>query len=534
MKKNPVWRALRVTAFVLLAASGCDNAPIDDGPDPDPATDARGSVRGTVTDNNGVAVPNVEVVLTGNGFGLPTLTTNSGADGAYTFADVPIGAYTLKVTPPAWFTLNAAGTASVTVAKGTQTNAAALVLNRFTPQPGIPVTGVAVPGMWWYEKVIPDLMQQYSIPGGAVAVMRDGKLIYARGFGYADVENKTPVQPDALFRLASVSKPITAAAIMKLVEEGKLKLDDYVAPLIAHLTPAPGATVDPRWYQITIRHLLNHTGGWDRNKPNGGFDPIDRPITAANAVGAPVPASPETLVRYMKGMPLDFDPGAKLAYSNLGYIILGRVIERVSGMPYEEYVRTRVLAPVGATRTRQGKSRMSEALAGEVKYYRPGMGVNAPLVPSVFPGGGMVPLNYGGYHLEGGDASGAWVSSTVDLLRFLGGVDGRADRPDILSAGTVAEMTKPGPLYPCATAPCYYGAGWWVHLTQGDATWQHGGDLPSSTSLLVRSTNKISWVALFNSNQAAAGFDAALEAALRNALPQVTSFPTHDLFPAFQ
>ena len=158
----------------------------------------------------------------------------------------------------------------------------------------------------------------------------------------------------------------------------------------------------------------------------------------------------------------------------------------------------------------------------------------AALVPSVFPGGGMVPLNYGGYHLEGGDASGAWVSSTVDLLRFVGGVDGRADRPDILSAGTVAEMTKPGPLFPCATAPCYYGAGWWVHLTQGDATWQHGGDLPSSTALLVRSTNNTSWVALFNSNQAAAGFDAALEAALRNALPQVTSFPTHDLFPAFQ
>jgi CubicO group peptidase (beta-lactamase class C family) len=144
-------------------------------------------------------------------------------------------------------------------------------------QPEIPITGAQVPGMASYDQTITDFMRKLSIPGGAVAVMRDGMLIYARGFGYADVENKTLVQPDALFRIASVSKTITASAIMKLVEEGKLTLGDRVAPLIAHLTPAPGATVDSRWEQITIRHLLNHAGGWDRTKPNGGFDPIDRP-----------------------------------------------------------------------------------------------------------------------------------------------------------------------------------------------------------------------------------------------------------------
>src|SRR5215211_7405645 len=235
----------------------------------------------------------------------------------------------------------------------------------------IGISGTAVPGMESYDQSVRDLMLKYGVPGGAVALVRDGKLIYARGFGYADVENKTPVQPDALFRIASVSKPITSAAIMTLVEEGKLKLDERVAPYIAHLTPAPGASVDPRWDQITIRNLLNHTGGWDRSKPNGGFDPIDRPLIAAAAVGAPAPASSETLIRYMKGMPLDFNPGEKHAYSNFGYIILGRVIERVSGMPYAVYVRTRVLQPVGANRTQQGKSRMHDALADEVKYYVP-------------------------------------------------------------------------------------------------------------------------------------------------------------------
>jgi N-acyl-D-amino-acid deacylase len=386
-----------------------------------------------------------------------------------------------------------------------------------------------------YDQVIPDLMRKHSIPGAAVAVLREGKLIYARGFGYADVENKTPVQPDALFRIASVSKTLTAVAIMKLVEEGKLDLDDHVAPFIAHLTPAPGSAVDPRWEQITIRHLLNHTGGWDRNKPNGGFDPMDRPAIAAAAVGAPAPASAETLIRYMRGMPLDFNPGDRFAYSNFGYATLGRVIERVTGMPYEEYVRAFVLQPVGAHRTRSGKSRMRDALPDEVKYYmpwEPGLGLTLPLVPSVFPGEGMVPVNYGGYHLEAMDASGAWVSSTVDLLRFLAGVDGQAGRPDILSAELVARMTSTGPTV-CANGTCYWACGWLVRPTQADATWSHGGTLPGTTGMLVRTYHNFSLVGLLNARSMTADLEGELYAALWNGLAGVTSFPTHDLFSAF-
>ena len=399
----------------------------------------------------------------------------------------------------------------------------------------IPISGAAVPGMGSYDANISVLMRKYAIPGGAVAVLRDGKLIYARGFGYADVENRTPVQPDALFRIASVSKSITAVAIMKMVEDGKLTLDDRVAPYVAHLTPAPGATVDPRWEQITIRQLLNHTGGWDRDRPNGGFDPMFRPAIAAAAVGAPAPASAETIIRYMKGMPLDFDPGERHVYSNFGYAILGRVIERVSGMRYEEYVRARVLQPVGADRTRQGKTRMSDALTDEVKYYlpgEPGLGMTAPRVASVYPGEGTAPVNYGGYYLEAADASGAWVSSTVDLLRFMAGVDGRADRPDILGAALVAEMTSDGPVV-CASGACHYAFGWLVRPTQGDATWWHTGSLPGTTSILVRSYHDFSWVALFNA-RVEPGFTSELDAALWDALASVTSFPTHDLFSTFR
>jgi CubicO group peptidase (beta-lactamase class C family) len=399
-------------------------------------------------------------------------------------------------------------------------------------QPEIPISGAAVPGMQPYEQSVRDLMKKYGIPGGAIAVVRDGKLFYARGFGYADVEHKTPVQPDAQFRIASVSKPITAVAVMKLVEEGKLKLDDRVAPLIAHLNPAPGATVDPRWEQITIRHLLNHTGGWDRAKPNGGFDPMDRPVVAAAAVNTPAPASAETIIRYMKGMPLDFNPGERHVYSNFGYAILGRVIERLSGMRYEDYVRARVLQPVGANRTRSGKTRMNDALPDEVRYYVSGMGLNAPMVPSVFPGEGSVPLNYGGYHLEAMDASGAWVSSTVDLLRFTVSVDGRASPPDILSAGSVEEMTSRGATV-CVDGSCYYAAGWLVRPVQSGATWWHGGDLPGTKSILVRSYYNISWVGLFNTGVPNT-FVGELDAALWQAINGITSFPTLDLFPTFR
>jgi CubicO group peptidase (beta-lactamase class C family) len=404
-------------------------------------------------------------------------------------------------------------------------------------QPVIAISGAAVPGMASYDQVITAFMRKLSIPGGAVAVMRDGRLIYARGFGYADVENKTPVQPDALFRIASVSKTLTATAIMKLVEDGRLKLDDRVAPLIAHLTAAPGTTVDPRWEQITVRHLLNHAGGWDRNKPNGGFDPIDRPAIAAAAVGAPAPASSETLIRYMKGTPLDFTPGEKFAYSNFGYIVLGRVIERVSGMPYKDFVRARVLAPVGATRTQQGKSHLADALPEEVKYYSPpSSSVIAYLVPSVFAGEGLVPITYGGYHHEAGDASGAWVSSPIDLLRLVGGIDGRPTRPDILSAALIGEMTGSGASFGCGAGTCHYGAGWFVRQTQGDANWWHGGSMPGATAMLVRTYNNVVWIGLFNGRVVTptVNSESELDAALWNAFAGVTSFPTHDLFPTFR
>lgn len=393
----------------------------------------------------------------------------------------------------------------------------------------VPLTGQAVPGMVSFDRVVSDLMREHGVPGGAVAVVKDGRLVYARGFGYADVENRETVAPDALFRIASVSKPVTAVAILELVEADKLELTQKVLPLISDLQPPAGATMDPRWQDITILHLLQHTGGWDRDRP-GGFDPMFRRDAAA-AVGAPAPASAETIIRWMLGQPLDFDPGSRFAYSNFGYAILGRVIERVSGMPYEDYVRTAVLAPAGISRMRIGRTRLSERATDEVKYYQPGAStVDVDLVPSVFPGEGQVPSTYGGFHVEAMDSHGGWLASAVDLARFGVATDGRPTPADILLPGSIIAMTSRNTeVWP--TGPSWYGLGWGVRPPPQD-NWWHGGSLPGTSSTLVRSYHGFTWAAVFNARTA--NFGVELDQAMWAALADVSTFPSHDLFPQFQ
>ena len=153
------------------------------------------------------------------------------------------------------------------------------------------------------------------------------------------------MKADSLFRIASISKSFTAVAVLKLVEEGKLSLDAKAFPLLG-IQPAVQSFVDPepRLRQITVRQLLQHTGGWDRDQ---SFDPMFRSERIARANLTPPPASSVAVIRYMLSRQLDFDPGARHAYSNFGYCVLGRLIEKVTGQKYEAYVREKILAPIG-------------------------------------------------------------------------------------------------------------------------------------------------------------------------------------------
>jgi N-acyl-D-amino-acid deacylase len=409
-----------------------------------------------------------------------------------------------------------------------------LVLSRSTTrlaharQSTLPSTGQAVPGMESYDQLIPALMAKWQIPGGAVAVARNGRLVFARGYGYADREANQLAQPDSLFRIASTSKPITAAAIYKLVEDGKLDLDAKVFSLLK-VTPLPGASVDSRLADITVRQLLLHSGGWNRDTT---FDPMFISRQAAQAAGVPPPADAQTIMRYMQGQPLQFTPGTNFNYSNYGYTLLGRVIEKVTGQSYEAFVREKILRPAGVNCMRIGRSLLADRVEREVRYYHfPG----GQLAQSVFPlGPASVPWPYGGFYLEAMDANGAWIASPVDLLRFMTAVDGLDTRPDVLQAATLKQMVaRPSP--PLWVGwDWFYSTGWFVRPINNEANWWHGGSMPGTSALLVRTYHGLTWAAVFNSRPSNPGaFDTELDNTMWQAFNGVTAWPTYDLFPQF-
>ena len=372
-----------------------------------------------------------------------------------------------------------------------------------------------------FERVIPPLMAKWNIPGGAVALARNESVVLTEAYGTADKTGGVAVTNGSLFRLASLSKPVTAAAALKLHEAGLLDLEAKVFDILNDVEPPPGATVDPRLADITVLDLLRHSGGWDRGV---SFDPMFRSREIAAAMGVPTPADAAAIVRYMKGQPLDFDPGTKYAYSNFGYCLLGRIIEKITGQSYEEYVRMAVLAPAGAAGMRLGLSLETGRADGEVVYYDY---AGAPLAPSVFDSGpAAVPWPYGGFAIEPMDAHGGWLASAADLLRFLLVVDGRAVKADILQKATVDLMVARPPLAEYQGAAAYYALGWQVRPTGGDANWWHTGSLPGTSTIMVRTANNMGWVALFNSRPADAdAFFSELDSAMWQAVNGITDWP---------
>ncbi|MBI3865558.1 MAG: beta-lactamase family protein [Planctomycetia bacterium] len=375
------------------------------------------------------------------------------------------------------------------------------------PQPPaatIRTTGTTDSKMAPFDELLTSFVAQHKIPGAAVAVARKGRLVYSRGFGLAEVETDSPVEPTALFRIASISKPVTAIAVLQLVEQGKLGLDERAFDrLQGDERYTPAGSPDPRMATITIRQLLRHTGGWDRDV---SFDPMFRPIEISRVLNTEPPAGPAEVIRYMGGMPLDFPPGERYAYSNYGYCVLGRIIERISGIPYDAYVKEHVLKPLGITRMQLGKTLRDGRAEGEVCYYEPGNKRGAAVRgPDL---GQEVPLPYGAWNLEAMDAHGGWIASAVDLVRFGSALDD-AERSPLLKPASIAEMlARPEGLAghdaQGKPKPFYYGLGWFVrpHAGGGD-NWWHTGSLDGTSTILVRRYDGLTWAVLFNTRNSA-------------------------------
>jgi CubicO group peptidase (beta-lactamase class C family) len=309
-------------------------------------------------------------------------------------------------------------------------------------------------------QVATNFMNTFEVPGLSVAIARHKRLAYQEPFGVADRDSGEPVSVSHLFRIASVSKPLTSTAIFTLVQQGKIQLNDKVFGDKGILGKRYGTRPYDSYLQsITIDHLLTHTcGGWD-NRPG---DPMFL---------YPAMSQEELISWTIDNRPIDNLPGTHWAYSNFGYCVLGRVIEAVTSQTYSEYVKNKILNPSGVEDMQIAGNTVDQRAPNEVKYYEQN---------------GENPYTM---NVQRMDSHGGWLASPTDLIRFLTHVDGLGSGANILKGDTIRTMTTA-----CATNP-HYARGWAVNEA---GNWWHAGSLPGTSTIIVRTSSGFCWSALTN------------------------------------
>lgn len=382
----------------------------------------------------------------------------------------------------------------------------------------LPATGKAVALLKPLDTAAATMTVRHGIPGAALAIAKDGKLVFARGYGWANLATGDQVQPDTLFGVASLSKTITAVAILKLVEQGKLSLEDRPFEILNHLRPPPAAKVDRRLFQITVRQLLNHTGGWDHQKSG---DPVNWTTQMHLKRGDRTPVVAGQLIAYTMSVPLDFDPGTDCKYSNFGYIVLGEVIAKVSGQSYERYTQENVLVPAGI-RGALIHPLDGKYLPNEARRYL--VGTENELPP---------------WHQKYSDAAGGWTISAVDMVRLLTALDGSRGKP-LLNEKTFKLMTElpPAPLK-ARDNGTHVGLGWdSVILTDKGYGYFKEGNWAGMRAFMKRTPNGVNAVLLFNASMNPDTVDTKIAGdavkEVRQAIERLEKFPDIDLFPEFR
>jgi len=372
----------------------------------------------------------------------------------------------------------------------------------------IPVHGRGGPGLDHLDRIMLDLMRLHDIPGGSLSLARRGRLVYAKGFGWASLEGRVPARPEVMFGQASVSKAITAIAVLKLVDEGRLGLEDRAFDVLRDIKPLPGERLDPRARAITIRQLLNHSAGY-----------MHQPDVAAvsRRLGIPVPRLREDhLVHFFMGRPLDYDPGTRQHYSNFGFATLGAVVERVAGEPYGPAVHRLVFRPVGVQGGRVGHG--------------------APYTPETArrydkKGRELPPIDIPG------ESGGGWIIATVEIVRLLAALDGSRGRP-FLSPDARREMLAPPPppLKPRGNGS-WFGLGWdAVRETPKGPSYIKNGGIAGVHTEIGRLPGGFDFAIAFNGGRDVPDTPEEVSTAtrsLRTAVERVTDWPDVDLFPDF-
>jgi CubicO group peptidase (beta-lactamase class C family) len=308
--------------------------------------------------------------------------------------------------------------------------------------------------------LIDQYMAEFEVPGLQLAYLRGSQVLHNGAFGVADRKGPRPVRPDSRFRIASNSKAFTSAAILLLVERGQLRLADRVFAPDGILPQFSRIGPHRDWiHAITVHQLLTHTcGGWSNQSNDPMFE-------------KPGFNHQQLIVWTLRTHPLQHPPGEHYAYSNFGYCVLGRVIERVGGQPYAQFVQRNVMQPVQIFDMRIGTQR---AAAHEVRYY--GQGGERPYA---FPLARM-------------DAHGGWIATAHDMAHLLACLFSPLDNegaPRLINAATLRLMTtgtRANPGYACGLQVNNAGNAW------------HAGSLPGSLSIMVHTQSRLSWAAVGN------------------------------------
>ena len=298
-------------------------------------------------------------------------------------------------------------------------------------------------------------LQKHEIAGMAIAYGLDGKLVFERGYGFADVERKEPITPQHRFRIASVSKPITATAVMSCIEKGLLKPDSKVFGLQGIL----GGDYSGDVAGVTVDHLLTHTsGGWANDKD----DPMFKNPQMQHA---------ELIAWTLANQKQTHKPGEHFAYSNFGYCVLGRVLEKVLKLPYETLISQQVLSPCEITSMQIGGNTLAERRPQEVTYL------------TAKPGAAY------GMNVRRMDSHGGWIATAGDLVRFA------SQLPVLLNRDSIHAMTAHG-------VSEGYARGWNVNKALN--RW-HNGSLPGTTAIMVHTAKGFCWSGLLNGREEAVG-----------------------------
>ena len=335
-----------------------------------------------------------------------------------------------------------------------------------------------------FDRQVKDYMTAWGLKGVSLSVMRNDSLLYSKGYGWAD--DKEPMEPNRILRMASVSKLITAVGIMILQERGQLSLKDQVF--------GPGGILDDSLYnavitdtlytKITVEDLLRHKGGFSKK----GGDPMfsTRWIMMQNQ-WKEVPTK-EQLTKVQLSRPLKFEPGTWQEYSNYGYLALSMVIEKVSGMPYEEFMQENVLHPAGCLGFKIAGNYYADKHPGEVRYY---VQKDDEPAEEFNNSGRKVPRSYGGNNVTGLLGAGAWVGSTPELALLVASIDGKPEVPDIISKESVDAMTE-------YFDPDTYSLGW--NDTKPTGEWTRTGTFAGTSALVKYFPDGECWVFISNTS----------------------------------